>query len=57
MTGVQTCALPISPFDLTLGGLELSLAAHKGLIRSDGTEDKEEFCKGIYFVKNMSVRP
>lgn len=37
--------------------LWLSLASHRGLIRSDGTEHQGKFCKGITFDGDISVRP
>ena len=37
--------------------LWLYLAARRELIQSDGVEHKGEFCKGVYFGEETSVRP
>ena len=37
--------------------LWLSLATCRGLIRSDGVEYQGEFCKGVYFDEEISVKP
>ena len=37
--------------------LRLSLAAHRELIHSDGTQRQGKFCKGITLDGDISVRP
>ena len=44
-------------FSLSPNILWLSLAVQRGLVRSDALELKGEFCQGIYFGKEISVRP